>query len=114
MPCDTRLKAGQTITDRKAEIVRTVASIQAGLVAGRVKPKIGPQGGITFTGISDQDRNGVTDACIYRRLLVSGSALARMEIAKAEQLAGRQVSKQAVGQGAHSHDGGISWHDHKG
>ena len=33
---------------------------------------------------------------------------------QAEQLAGRSVSRQVVSQGAHSHDGGRSWHDHKG
>jgi hypothetical protein len=31
-------------------------------------------------------------------------------IAKAEQVAGRSVNRQVVGQGVHSHDGGESWH----
>lgn len=114
MPCDTRLKPGQTITDRKAEVLRTVEAVQKALVAGKVKPKIGPQGAITFEGLLDTERNDVTDACIYRRLLVTGSALARAEIAKAERLAGRSVDRAAVAQGAHSHDGGHTWHSHKG
>jgi hypothetical protein len=36
--------------------------------------------------------------------------LAKMEIARAEQLAGRAVSAQAVAGGVHSHDGGHTWH----
>ncbi len=111
MPCDTRLKPEQTITDRKAEILRTVETVQRGLVAGRIKPKIGPQGAITFAGLDAGERNDVTDACIYRRIMATGSALARAEIAKAEQLAGRSVNRQAVGAGVHSHDGGHTWHN---
>ena len=38
----------------------------------------------------------------------SGSALARAAVARAEQLAGRQVDRRAVAVGAHSHDGGAS------
>jgi hypothetical protein len=62
---------------------------------------------VTFTGIADEERDGVTDACIYRRIMATGSALPRHMIAKAEQVAGR---RQVVGQGVHSHDGGASWH----
>jgi hypothetical protein len=114
MPCDTRLKQNQTITERKDEILRTVQAVQQGLVNGRIKAKIGPQGAIAFDGLLASERNDVTDVCIYRRLMSTGSSLARMQIAKAEQLAGRSVSAQAVSQGAHSHDGGHSWHSHKG
>jgi len=114
MPCDTRLKRNQTISQRKAEVAKAVAAIQAALAAGRVKAKVGQQGAIAFEGVSEQERDGVTDACIYRRIMATGSALAKMQIAKAEQLAGRSVSKQAVNSGHHSHDGGHTWHDHKG
>lgn len=114
MACDTRLKAGQTITERKAEVVKTVAAVQAALVAGKIKPVVGPKGSIAFEGLTDSDRNGVTDACIYRRLLTSGSALALAQIQRAEQIAGRGVDRQAVAQGVHSHDGGKTWHNHKG
>lgn len=110
MPCDTRLKAGQTISDRKAEILRTVEAVARGLVAGRIKAKVGPQGAIAFDGLTTTERNDVTDACIYRRIMATGSALARAQIAKAEQLAGRTVSRQAVNGGHHSHDGGKTWH----
>jgi hypothetical protein len=62
-------------------------------------------------GISNEDRDGVTDACAYRRLVVSGSALAKAAIARAEQLAGRQVDRRVLAHGAHSHDGGKTWHE---
>ena len=114
MPCDTRLKPQQTITQRKNEVVKAVGRIQAGLINGRIKVKIGPKGEVAFAGVSEEERDGVTDACAYRRIMATGSAMARMELAKAEQLAGRPINRQLVGQGAHSHDGGHTWHDHKG
>jgi hypothetical protein len=110
MPCDTMLKPNQTVAQRIRE-VRTVAEqIDKLLAARRIKPKVGPQGAITFTGLSDSERDGVTDACIYRMIMRTGSAAAKMAITRAEQLAGRQVDRRVVGQGVHSHDGGASWH----
>jgi hypothetical protein len=113
MPCDRKLKAGQTIQQRVTEVKKAVERIQTGLTNGSVKAVVSPRGAIAFTGISDADRDGVTDACAYRRILVSGSALAREAILKAEIRAGRSVDKLVIGQGAHSHDGGRTWHDHK-
>jgi hypothetical protein len=113
MPCDRKLKAGQTLQQRAEEVRKAVDRLSQGLANGRVKAKVGPQGAIAFDGLSEVERDGVTDACAYRRLLVSGSALAKAAITRAEQLAGRAVDKQVVGQGAHSHDGGKTWHDHK-
>jgi hypothetical protein len=52
----------------------------------------------------------VTDACAYRRIMATNSALARAAIARAEQLSGRSVDKAAVAHGMHSHDGGVTWH----
>lgn len=110
MPCDTRLRSGQTISQRKEEIRKTTAQLAADVAAGRVKPKIGPQGAIAFEGWTEQDRNGISDACAYRQIMVGGSALAKAKIAQAEQLSGRSVSKQALAHGHHSHDGGKTWH----
>lgn len=110
MPCDTRLRNGQTIRQRITEVEDAVRKVDAGLSAGRVKAKIGPQGAVAFEGINETDRNGASDICIYRRLMVKGSASARLAIARAEQMAGRSVSKQVIGQGVHSHDGGETWH----
>jgi len=110
MPCDTRLKPKQTISERKAEVVKMVENLSKALVSGRVTAKVGPQGAITFVGLTDAERDGVTDACAYRRLMVTGSALAKAAIARAEQVAGRSVNRQALAHGHHSHDGGHTWH----
>jgi len=103
--------AGILNPDKVRRVAETVA---AGLAAKRIKPVIDKRtGAIAFTGITETERDGVTDGCIYRRLLATGSALARAEIAKAEQLAGRSVDRQAVAQGHHAHSdgqGGLTWH----
>lgn len=113
MPCDRKLKKGQTLQQRAEEVRKVVDRLGEGLAKGNVKAKVGPQGAIAFVGLTEDERDGVTDACAYRRLLVSGSSLAKAAITRAEQLAGRSVDKQVIGQGAHSHDGGKTWHDHK-
>lgn len=111
MACETIRKPKQTIEERVAEIGRAVAALEARLQAKTVKAVIGPQGAITFKGWEGApERAGVTDACAYRRIMATGSALARAEIARAEQLAGRTVSREAFAHGHHSHDGGRTWH----
>ncbi len=113
MPCDTRLKPKQTIQERAAEVRTSVARLERLIAAGQVRVKVGPQGAVAFSAWGDNERDGVTDACAYRRIMSTGSALARAAIARAEQLSGRTVDRQVVGQGAHSHDGGKTWHGHK-
>jgi hypothetical protein len=110
--CDTRLKPKQTIQQRAAEVRSAVARLSVALTQGRVTAKVGPQGAIAFVGWADAERDGVSDACAYRRLLVEGSALAKTAIARAEELAGRTVDKQALAQGWHTHDG-TNWNRHK-
>lgn len=110
MPCDTKRSPTQTIRQRAEEILRAVKTLDDALKTGRVTIKVGPQGAIAFVGLTDEERNGVTDACAYRRLMVSGSALAKTAIARAETIAGRGIDRRAVAQGIHSHDGGHSWH----
>ena len=114
MPCDTKTKRNQTLAQRKAEVKTITDKLSALLASGKVRAKVGPQGAVAFEGWDEKDRDGVTDACGLRRILVSGTALARAQIARAEQLAGRSIDRQAVAQGTHSHDGGQTWHDHKG
>lgn len=111
MPCDTRLKFRQTISQRAVEVKAVVEKISSALGRGTVKAVISRKGGITFTGLSDADRDAVTDACIYRRIMTSGSALAKHMIAKAEAQAGVTVDKKVIASGHHSHDGGETWHD---
>lgn len=110
MPCATRLKKGQTIAQRAAELRKRGEQIDKMLGAGRVGVKIGPQGAVVFTGIPEDVRDGMTDACVYRAIMARGSHAAKMAIAKAERLAGRAVDRKVVSQGVHSHDGGQSWH----
>ena len=114
MTCDTRIARGQTPAQRKKEIAEVVQDIAKGIATGKIKPVVGAQGGITFEGLLDATKRGVTDSCIYRRLLASGSATALMAIEKAERMAGRKVDRKA---GVHAHSdgqGGITWHpNHK-
>lgn len=110
MPCDTRLRKNQTISERKTEVLAAVARIVKGLVSGRIRAQVGPQGAVAFSGVTNEERDGVTDACAYRRIMATGSSLAKAQIARAEQLAGRAIDKKVVGHGVHSHDGGRSWH----
>lgn len=110
LPCDVTLKPKQTIQDRISEVKRMVERLSAGLAAGRYRVKVGREGGVAFVGLSEEDRDRVTDACAYRRIMATGSPLAKAAIARAEQLAGRSVDRQAVAQGLHSHDGGGTWH----
>lgn len=110
MPCDTRLKPRQTLTQRKEEVRKRITVVDKLLAQRKITAKVGPQGAITFTGLSAEDRDGMTDACIYRMITRTGSAAAKMAIARAEQMAGRAVDRKVVAQGTHSHDGGATWH----
>lgn len=108
MPCDTVTTPGKSIQTRAEEIRRVVAALSNGLARGTIKAIVGPQGAIAFDGF-DPIRNGVTDACAYRRIMSTGSALAKHMIDRAAQLAGRGVDRKVIAQGTHSHDGGMSW-----
>ena len=109
MPCDsTPRRKGQSLTERKAEVSAAVSALDRALLRRTVRPVIGPQGAVTFAGW-ESGREGVTDACAYRRIMATGSALARAEIARAEAMAGRTVNRQAIAAGIHSHDGGQTW-----
>jgi hypothetical protein len=101
----------QTVAERIDEIKKAIEAFDAKLKKRLAKPVVGPQGAITFAGWVE-DRAGVTDACAYRRIMATGSALARAEIARAEQLAGRGVDRRVLTQGVHSHDGGATWGTH--
>jgi hypothetical protein len=115
MVCETRLRPQQTLAARKEEIRRMVARLSEGLASGRIKAVVGPQGAIAFAGLTETERDGVTDACAYRQLMITGSPLARAAIARAEALAGQSVDRRVLAQGIHSHDGGATWsHGHKG
>ncbi|SHG88129.1 hypothetical protein [Bradyrhizobium erythrophlei] len=112
MACDTwKSTPTQTLTERKEEIKKVIDLVAQAIVNGRVKPKVGPTGAIAFEGLDAAvNRRGVTDACVYRRIMSTGSAMAKQQLARAEQLAGRRVDAKALAGGHHSHDGGRTWH----
>lgn len=113
MACETIRKPRQTLKQRADEVRATVARVAQGLITGRIKPRVGPTGGIAFPELTADERDGVTDACVFRRIMSDPtvSALAKQQIAKAEALAGRTVDRQALAHGHHSHDGGTTWHE---
>ena len=110
MVCDTQLKPQQTVAQRAAEIRKAAGKIDALLAAGKANAVVGKNGSIAFSGIPDSVRDGLTDACVYRRIMASGSHAAKQASGKAERLAGRTVDKKVVATGVHSHDGGKTWH----
>jgi len=111
MPCDTKLKANQTIQQRATEVKKIAAFADELIRKNRLKIIIDKKtGAIAFDGMTDSEKDGCTDACIYRRIMATGTALAKQAIARAELVAGRGVNKQALAQGVHSHDGGRSFH----
>ena|SRR5712664_3975697 len=114
MACDTRTLPNETLAQRKASVQDAVAKLEKLLATGSVQAVIGPQGGISFRGWGNSDRNRITDACAYRRLLAGNSAVLRRQLARAEVVAGRKVDPKAVAAGEHSHDDGRTWgrHDH--
>ena len=114
MACETMRKPKQTVQERIAEITKAIALLDAKLKKRQVKPVVDKAtGAITFAGFEAAERNGVTDACAYRRIMATGSSLAKAEIARAEQMAGHTVNRQALAAGVHSHDGGGTWGSHR-
>ncbi len=110
MPCDTRLKARQTISQRKEEVRKAVSRLSEKITAGQAKVVVSKTGAVAFAGLTESERDGVTDACAYRLLMVHGSGLAKAAIARAEQIAGVSVNRKLITHGGeHSHDGGQTW-----
>lgn len=107
MPCDTRKLPNQTLAERKEEVRSAIQALARKLASGQAKVIVGPGGAVSFAGWEEGQRSRVTDSCAFRAILVSGSALAKMKIAQAQQLAGVAVNTHS---GIHSHDGGQTWH----
>jgi hypothetical protein len=112
MPCDSSFLPNQTLTQRKDEVTQAIGRLNTLLAAGTVKAKVTPAGTVSFEGWTTEDRSRVTDACAYRRIMATGSGLAKAQIAKAELMAGRPINKQVISQGGHYH--GDHFHAHKG
>ena len=110
MPCDTRIRAGQTFVARVEEVKLALERLERYLSTGSVKVGIGPNGAVTFAGWTDRD--DVTDVCAYRTLAASNSWALRQAVQRAEAQQGRKVNPKAVAAGFHSHDGGRTWGTH--
>lgn len=114
MACDTQPMKGQTLSQRKTQVKEIIAFTDELIRKGKIKIVVDKRtGAIAFDGMTPQERGNVSDACTYRMIMATGSVLAKQAIARAEQLAGRSVSRQALTAGVHSHDGGASWSSHK-
>jgi hypothetical protein len=114
MACDTKPMKNQTLTERKTQVKEIIAFTDELIRKNKIKIVVDKRtGAIAFDGMTPQERGGVSDACTYRLIMATGSALAKQAIARAEQLAGRTVNRQALTAGVHSHDGGHSWSTHK-
>lgn len=110
MPCHTQLRPNETTEQRSERARAATARLEAALTAGRANVVIDKRtGAISFKGWTETDRDGVADACAYRRLTAAGSSALRLAIARAEVQAGRKVNQQAIAEGVHSHDGGVTW-----
>ena len=111
MPCDTKARAGQTLDQRKTEVRTAIARLASALAAGKVQAVVDRRtGAVAFRDWAEGQSARVTDACAYRMIASTGSAAARAAIVRAETLAGRTVSREALHVGVHSHDGGHSFH----
>ena len=115
MACETmRSRRGQTLTERKAEIKQIISFTEELIAKGKVTIVVDKKtGAISFNGMTPQERGGVTDACTFRMISAGNSFVAKQAIQKAELAAGRQVNRQALGLGYHSHDGGRTFSTHK-
>lgn len=108
MPCDTRLREGQTLTQRAAQVESALTRLKRYLTTGSVRIQIGPTGAVSFTNWNDRD--DLSDVCAFRSLQAAGSWELRQAVARAEVAQGRKVNPRAVAAGEHSHDGGKTWH----
>jgi len=115
MACETQLQnKNQTLSQRKAQVKDIIAFTDELIRKRKVGIVVDKRtGAIAFTGMTPQERGGVSDACTYRMIMATGSALAKQAIMKAELLADRGINKQALAQDVHSHDGGQTWSSHK-
>lgn len=110
MPCFSKPRVNQTPEQRRVEVKKVITDIDKLIAKRKIGIKVGPQGAVTFTGLTQAQRGDMTDVCIYNLLMQRGSESMKTAVRTAEMLAGRGVSQTALKAGIHSHDGGSSWH----
>lgn len=106
MVCWNTVKPQQTPEERTREIKRDMERIDALVASGQVRFVVGPQGAPLFDGLTREQRDDLSDVCIYRELSRTGSRGAQAAIAAAERATGRSTDRNAE---VHSHDGGRTW-----
>ena len=109
MPCTTAKNL--TPTARQAQL-DALKRLETALGTGQASIVISAAGAIAFRNWP-QGNAGVSDLCAYRALVAGNSPVLRRALARAEALAGRQISMQALNAGVHSHDGGQTWGAHR-
>lgn len=107
MPCDTRLREGQTQQQRAEQTKQALKRLEAALTLNQVRVRIGPNGAVAFDGW--RDRDDVSDVCAIRALQAQNSWALKQAIARAEAQQGRKVNPAAIASGVHSHDSGKTW-----
>lgn len=110
MACELMLYDGQTLAQRAKEVREAKEKVKKLLALRKIGVVIGRQGAITFTGIPDGDRRGMTDACIYQA--VKATPAFRAALLRAEASAGRKLDERQIVAGVHSHDNGATWGSH--
>jgi hypothetical protein len=110
MACDTRVRIGQQIEERRRQVAAAVKKLEAALQSGKVSVVIDKAtGAVAFYGWEAKEREDVADLCAYRKLSTEGSWALKQAVQKAEALAGRKVDQRQLNAGTHSHDGGATW-----
>ena len=104
MPCTTQ----PNLTEQRRQAMQNaITRLGRALQGGTVRVVVGVNGAIAFKGLWRNE--GVTDLCAFRALKATGNSALRAAITRAEIIAGRNVSEQAIAGGTHSHDGGTTW-----
>jgi len=108
------MRPSQALELHRDQVREIIAFTDELIRKGKIKIVVDKRtGAIAFDGMTPQERGNVSDACTYRMIMATGTVLAKQAIARAEQLAGRGVNRQALTGGVHSHDVGQSWSTHK-
>lgn len=86
-------------TQRREKRAKLIAQrVETALLNGTVKITYDRlTGKLKFVGITDAQREGATDECLFQQIKQKGSSLARAQIAKAEQTGGRSLNQRTIG-----------------
>jgi hypothetical protein len=99
MVCNTFLKPRQTEAQRRVEVAKQMSAIDVLIASRKVQFKV-RNGKPVFEGLTNRDRDDLSDVCIFHTLTRTGSAATRMALARVERMQGK-VSRHGV----HTHDG---------